>query len=184
MSMTKGSAASARATPTRCCCPPDSCSGIAVPELPLQTDTVEQLQSPLLDLLLWANGEDRERCRCCSATVRCRNSPPPLNDVPHLAAQRGLALEREAALPSQVMRPAVGSSIRLTIRSVVVLPQPEGPTITVIWSEGDSQREVDDCRRAIPECLADRLELNHALKLQSVSRTQKTLVASTDNQGT
>lgn len=30
------------------------------------------------------------------------------------------------------MRPDVGSIIRLTIRSVVVLPQPEGPTSTVI----------------------------------------------------
>jgi hypothetical protein len=27
ISITGGSAASARATPTRCCCPPDSCAG-------------------------------------------------------------------------------------------------------------------------------------------------------------
>ena len=32
---------------------------------------------------------------------------------------------------SQIV-PEVGSIIRLTIRSVVVLPQPEGPTRTVI----------------------------------------------------
>ena len=65
-----------------------------------------------------------------------------------------LRLER-SGVPSQVMRPVVGSSIRLTMRSVVVLPQPEGPTITVIWSDGTVRREVDDCRRAIPVGLAD-----------------------------
>ena len=39
-------------------------------------------------------------------------------------------------MPSHTMRPEVGSIIRLTIRSVVVFPQPEGPTITVILSDG------------------------------------------------
>ena len=42
-------------------------------------------------------------------------------------------------LPSQVILPLVGSSIRLTIRSVVVLPQPDGPTITVIWPDGTTR---------------------------------------------
>ena len=41
-----------------------------------------------------------------------------------------------SGVPSHRMRPAVGSSIRLTIRSVVVLPQPDGPTTTVILPEG------------------------------------------------
>ena len=35
-----------------------------------------------------------------------------------------------------MIRPVVGSSIRLTMRSVVVLPHPDGPTITVIFPEG------------------------------------------------
>ena len=34
--------------------------------------------------------------------------------------------------PSTVIRPEVGVIIRLTMRSEVVLPQPEGPTSTVI----------------------------------------------------
>jgi hypothetical protein len=34
------------------------------------------------------------------------------------------------------MRPDVGWIIRLTIRSDVVLPQPDGPTSTVIWPLG------------------------------------------------
>ena len=35
-----------------------------------------------------------------------------------------------------MIRPEVGSIIRLTIRSEVVLPQPEGPTRTVICPDG------------------------------------------------
>ncbi len=40
---------------------------------------------------------------------------------------------------SIVMRPEVGSIIRLTIRSEVVLPHPEGPTSTVIMPVGASR---------------------------------------------
>ena len=45
---------------------------------------------------------------------------------------------RQAAvsLSSSQMRPEVGSIIRLIIRSDVVLPQPDGPTNTVIWPDG------------------------------------------------
>ena len=57
-------------------------------------------------------------------------------------------------VPSHRMRPLVGSSIRLTIRSVVVLPQPDGPTITVILPDGTMQVEIDDRGRAVPEGLA------------------------------
>ncbi len=39
---------------------------------------------------------------------------------------------------SMAIRPDVGSVIRLIIRSVVVLPQPEVPTRTVIVPEGIS----------------------------------------------
>ena len=39
-----------------------------------------------------------------------------------------LAVERDRA--------RVGSIIRLTIRRLVVFPQPEGPTSTVIWPVG------------------------------------------------
>ena len=43
---------------------------------------------------------------------------------------------------SSQMEPDVGSIIRLTIRSVVVLPQPEGPTRTVICPDGASSRSL------------------------------------------
>jgi len=38
-----------------------------------------------------------------------------------------------------MMRPPVGAIMRFTIRSDVVLPQPDGPTIVVIWPVGASR---------------------------------------------
>jgi len=43
---------------------------------------------------------------------------------------------RAVSRPSRVMVPEVGSIIRLTMRSEVVLPQPDGPTRTVILPVG------------------------------------------------
>ena len=40
--------------------------------------------------------------------------------------------------PSTEIVPDVGVIMRLTMRKVVVLPQPEGPTRTVIWPVGAS----------------------------------------------
>ena len=50
---------------------------------------------------------------------------------------------------SQIV-PEVGSIIRLTIRSEVVLPQPDGPTSTVIWPVGASRSRSSTrpCRAA------------------------------------
>ena len=42
------------------------------------------------------------------------------------------------------MRPDVGSSIRLIMRSEVVLPHPDGPTKTVILPVGASSDEIVD----------------------------------------
>ena len=41
--------------------------------------------------------------------------------------------------PSSRTRPLVGSIIRLIMRSVVVLPQPLGPTSTMVWPAGTSR---------------------------------------------
>src|SRR5215213_4891259 len=47
--------------------------------------------------------------------------------------RRSCAGSRAAvSCPSIVIRPEVGSIIRLTIRNEVVLPQPDGPTSTVV----------------------------------------------------
>ncbi len=38
--------------------------------------------------------------------------------------------------------PDVGSMVRLIIRRLVVLPQPDGPTNTVIWPVGSSRERL------------------------------------------
>ena len=55
--------------------------------------------------------------------------------------------------PSTEIVPEVGLIIRLTMRSDVVLPQPEGPTRTVIWPVGASSVRLSTAthrRRARP----------------------------------
>ncbi len=54
--------------------------------------------------------------------------------------RRNFALSTFAvSSPSTRMRPPVGSIIRLIIRKDVVLPQPDGPTNTVVWPVGASK---------------------------------------------
>ncbi len=50
--------------------------------------------------------------------------------------RRSVTSRVAASTPSMRMRPLVGSMIRLTILSEVVLPQPEGPTKTQILPAG------------------------------------------------
>src|SRR5262245_504153 len=70
--------------------------------------------------------------------------------------------------PSSRTRPDVGSIIRLTIRSAVVLPHPDGPTSTVVAPDGASRlspptarvpsgyRLVTDSNRMMVSLLRDR----------------------------
>ena len=46
------------------------------------------------------------------------------------------------SLPSIVIRPSLGSTRRLVIRSVVVLPQPLGPTRTTVLPAGTSRSKA------------------------------------------
>ncbi len=77
--------------------------------------------------------------------------------------RRSLAVSSLAVSRSSIrMRPLVGSIIRLIMRSDVVLPQPDGPTKTVICPEGASRSRastatvpsgyffVTDSKRIIP----------------------------------
>ena len=89
-----------------------------------------------------------------SSTVRCGKQPAVLNDIAHLAAQCGLALGANW-VPSQVIWPVVGSNVRFTMRSVVVLPQPGRADDHRDLAGRHGETEVDHRNRAIPECLAD-----------------------------
>ena len=57
--------------------------------------------------------------------------------------------------------PAVGSISRLIIRSVVVLPQPDGPTSTHTSPSGTSSDELVDRDVAVGEPLGDGVEADH-----------------------
>ena len=54
------------------------------------------------------------------------------------------------------MRPEDGSTRRLIIRIVVVLPQPEGPTSTASWPSGTSR--VNSCTATVPSAYSLRTE--------------------------
>ena len=60
-----------------------------------------------------------------------REEPRLLDDVPDGAAQLAASCV-STSLPPTWMVPEVGSTIRLIMRRVVVLPHPEDPTRTVI----------------------------------------------------
>lgn len=61
-----------------------------------------------------------------------------LDDVPDPPAQFGAWTSRMSR-PRRLTVPAVGSTMRLIMRSVVVLPQPEGPTRTVMPPSASSR---------------------------------------------
>ena len=67
------------------------------------------------------------------------------------------------SFPSTVMTPDVGSTMRLIIRSEVVLPQPDGPTKTVIAAPVDGHGQLVHGRVPALILLGDALELNHGL---------------------
>ena len=91
-----------------------------------------------------------------------REQPGVLDDVADARGAAGPAATVAVSRSSSQIRPQVGSIIRLIIRRQVVLPQPDGPTNTVIWPDGASQIEIVDGDRAVRIPLGDRLEPDHA----------------------
>jgi hypothetical protein len=58
--------------------------------------------------------------------------------------------------PSMMIRPDVGSTSRLIIRIVVVLPQPDGPTSTAISPASTSRESSLTATVPSPYCLRTR----------------------------
>ena len=76
--------------------------------------------------------------------------------------RRSSAAEKPAvSWSSSQIRPEVGSIIRLIIRSDVVLPQPDGPTNTVIWPDGATTSQLVHGDGAVRVLLGNRLEPDH-----------------------
>ncbi len=121
-SSTRGCRASARASITRCCSPTESFADVAIrrtqgrgPASSRQRARVEAVA-----------GEPRRRRRCCLR--RCPRAAPAAGARGQTSRRSGerVALAHVVALVDD--RPASGSASRLSSRSSVDLPLPEGPT--------------------------------------------------------
>src|SRR6187401_2168059 len=121
-SRTWGSIASARASATRCCCPPDICHGKRSAR---PSRWISSSNSPTR-LVISAFGRLRTLSpkTMLSATDMFGNRAYDWKTMPTL---RWFGLRYVMSVPSTTIVPAVGFSNPAIIRSVVVLPQPDGP---------------------------------------------------------
>ena len=122
-----GSTTSERASATRCCWPPESWPGwrCSSPARPTAASTRATLSRDLAAGRPWRSGARRPRSRTpsCAATRRSSGTPCPCGAAPagpRPAARRAAGRRRGSCRWSGVRKPA-------SVRSIVVLPQPEGP---------------------------------------------------------
>src|SRR5256886_4113561 len=120
---TRGSIASARASATRCCIPPESWCGYRFPACPRPTsssnsDTRFRRAARLFFLIRNPNST------FCSA-VRFGNRLYAWKTMP---MSRRLGETRVTSLPSITIEPESGRSKPATRRSAVVFPHPDGPS--------------------------------------------------------
>ena len=136
-SITCGFMARARAMATRCCWPPESWLGIKSMRSPRPTF------SSSLMAISSASSLERLSTFCWAImtfflTERCGNRLNCWNTMPSLA--RTALISTPLAVmssPSNRILPPVGRSSRFTQRSIVDLPEPEGPSTTTtspLWT--------------------------------------------------
>ena len=142
ISSTGGSAASARASPTRWRCPPESCGGIArARRRPRGSTSSSSSATRARDARLRPAEQPRHGARCCrrpscAGRGRSAGSRSRSRAAARRAAGRGRCGRRSGCRPR---RTAIS---RLTIFSAVVLPPPDGPTSTQNVPGRDLEREV------------------------------------------
>ena len=137
-SSTWGSSTNARATATRCCCPPDNSDGkrSSSPASPTSASFSRA----------WACAGSLRRPPACSPyatlsiTFMCGNRAYDWNTI---LTSRSEAASRVTSLPPMSTRPPLAVSRPAIMRSVVVLPHPDGPssvtrvpasTVKLTWS--------------------------------------------------
>ena len=174
-SRTCGSNASARARATRCCWPPESWYGIAVAVVG-QVDELEQLADPLRDLGPSGACGPSVRTPMLSATVMFGNSAYDWKTIPTLRLFGGRCV---MSAPSTMIVPAVGCSKPAIIRSVVVLPQPDGPRNDTNSPRSAAEVEVLDGDDAA-EPLLDAGEVEEASSVGSAPPDRGTSSAAGD----
>src|ERR1700689_1365168 len=77
--------------------------------------------------------------------------------------------------PPMLISPEVGCSSPATQRSVVVLPQPEGPSRTTISPAGTAKRTPSIAGRPIENCLRRSVTSSVAVMISIASRAQRSL---------
>ena len=159
-SMTRGSAASARARPTRCCWPPESSAGRRSRTRPARARPARAARRRARAIRAARPAEQRGVTAMFSATVRCGNRPTCWKHVADAAAQHVRRELARVSRPSMQHAPAVGSISRLIIFSVVVLPEPEPPTSTSSSPARHPQREIVH-RERLAVAPGEPLELDH-----------------------
>src|SRR5690606_33322941 len=127
ISMIAGSAASALATPTLCLCPPESSAG---KRSAIACGSCTRSSSSRTRSAIRARGQPRSRgvTPMFSATVKCGKSPMPWKTWP-IRRRRPWGGTTSTGSPATATLPASASIKRLIVFSVVVLPEPEAPTI-------------------------------------------------------
>ena len=159
MSRMFGSAASPRATPTRCCWPPDSWLGYRLASDAIQPDGVEQLERLLAGLLLGHSAENRHG-RDVVDHPEVRHEAGVLHDVADAAPQRdGIPLEDALAIDLDLaaggLHHPVDHAQQSRLAAARRADEHGGPV------RGDDEAEVLDGARAVGELLRDAGELDH-----------------------
>ena len=126
-----GSDASARASPTRCCMPPESSSGYWPPQPPRPTC------SSACAACRWRSSRGTPASSrpnaVLSSTVMCGISANDWNTMLmslRRSARKAAAGSALMSCPSITTRPAVGSISPLSMRTSVDLPEPDSPMMT------------------------------------------------------
>ena len=153
--------ASARAIATRCCWPPESVAGQASALCASPTFSSSSMR-PARRASFGHLSTVTSPSMTFSIAVRCGNSWKFWNTMPVCRRSRWICGPAdpppgESSAPRSPMRtvPEVGISSRLTQRSSVLLPPPEGPTsaVTRAFGDGDARRlRARRCRRSASRC--------------------------------
>ena len=172
-SITFGSTANARATPTRCCMPPESWSGnwLAASSRPTRRST----SSARASRAAFGTPCTSSPNATLSITRRCASRPKCWKIIETLCRRSWRSSSRPAAItscPAMSIAPAVGSISRIRVRTSVDLPEPERP-ITTKTSPG--QTLIDTSRTAATQPVFSRSSLRDS-SASGVPRTRWALL--------
>ena len=145
---------STRASATRCCWPPESARGLRSASS-VEADHLERLDRRLLGARPCRRPRIFSPNATLSSTERCGKSAKCWKTV---VVGRLCGGRSTSDWPSRTMSPSVGNSWPPIIRSVVVLPQPDGPSSDDVLAVVDVQVDVVDGGDVAGEDAVDVLE--------------------------